>query len=266
MTTAHSRNSLVPSANWHWVFWGALSGLVFALVLFAPARWLAVWVQGVSGGQVSLNDARGTVWKGSSQLVLSGGVGSQGGVALPGRLSWQLQPGLRGFSLRALAPCCMAQPLALLGQIRLGGFGLTVADQFSNWPAGLLAGLGTPWNTIAAEGNLSVSSKGLSLEWAEGRVSVTGMLQIDAQEMASRLTTLNPMGTYRLLLEGGAPVSLSLQTLEGSLQLSGAGKWVGGRLRFEGAASAAPERLDALSNLLNIIGRREGARSIIKVG
>jgi general secretion pathway protein N len=41
---------------------------------------------------------------------------------------------------------------------------------------------------------------------------------------------------------------------------------VGAKLRFEGLASAAPERLDALSNLLNIIGRRDGARAIIKVG
>jgi general secretion pathway protein N len=41
---------------------------------------------------------------------------------------------------------------------------------------------------------------------------------------------------------------------------------VGSKLRFEGTASASPERLDALSNLLNIIGRRDGARSIMKVG
>jgi general secretion pathway protein N len=37
-------------------------------------------------------------------------------------------------------------------------------------------------------------------------------------------------------------------------------------LRFEGEASAAPERAEALANLLNIIGRRDGTRSIIKVG
>jgi hypothetical protein len=31
-------------------------------------------------------------------------------------------------------------------------------------------------------------------------------------------------------------------------------------------ASAPPERLDALANLLNILGQRDGARSIIKLG
>ncbi|MCY1531269.1 hypothetical protein D9M68_664890 [compost metagenome] len=42
--------------------------------------------------------------------------------------------------------------------------------------------------------------------------------------------------------------------------------WSGTALRFNGEASAAPGREDALSNLLNIIGRRDGARSIITLG
>ena len=56
------------------------------------------------------------------------------------------------------------------------------------------------------------------------------------------------------------------RTLDGALQLSGQGEWLGQRLRFKGVASAAPERVEALSNLLNIVGRRDGARSIITVG
>jgi general secretion pathway protein N len=57
-----------------------------------------------------------------------------------------------------------------------------------------------------------------------------------------------------------------MTTLEGALLLQGSGRWVGSRLRFEGSASAAPEREAALANLLNLIGRRSGARSIITVG
>jgi general secretion pathway protein N len=236
------------------------------MAAFAPARWLAAWVQNASGGQVNLVDAQGTLWQGSSRLVLAGGAGSQGSVAMPGRLDWQLRPALGGLRLQAQALCCMVQPLEMTARLRWGGWGFAVAAHQSNWPASLLAGLGTPWNTIAAEGNLAVSNQGLSLEWSEGRMALSGTLQIDAQDMASRLTTLKPMGSYRLLLTGGPLVSVNLQTLKGSLQLSGAGQWVGGRLRFDGVASAAPDRQDALSNLLNIIGRRDGARSIMKVG
>jgi len=84
--------------------------------------------------------------------------------------------------------------------------------------------------------------------------------------MASRLSTLKPMGSYRVTLAGGASPELRLTTLAGPLQLSGQGQWVGQRLRFDGEASSAPESQAALSNLLNIIGRRNGARAIIKVG
>jgi len=59
---------------------------------------------------------------------------------------------------------------------------------------------------------------------------------------------------------------VDLQTLQGSLQLRGRGQWIGGKLRFEGEAQAAPERQEALANLLNIIGQRMGARSLIKLG
>jgi general secretion pathway protein N len=48
--------------------------------------------------------------------------------------------------------------------------------------------------------------------------------------------------------------------------LAGHGQWVGGKLQFNGEASSAMEHQSALSNLLNIIGRRDGARSVIKLG
>nr|MBP6484193.1 type II secretion system protein N [Rhodoferax sp.] len=80
------------------------------------------------------------------------------------------------------------------------------------------------------------------------------------------LSTLAPMGSYRLTVQGGDEPSLELATLEGSLKLSGQGQWVGQRLRFTGVASAEPDRVEALSNLLNIVGRRDGARSLITVG
>ena len=74
------------------------------------------------------------------------------------------------------------------------------------------------------------------------------------------------MGSYRITFTGGPVPSLQLDTIEGALQLTGSGSWVGSRLRFTGEASAAPDREAALSNLLNIIGRRNGARSTITVG
>jgi general secretion pathway protein N len=250
------------------VWGGMLLGSVAALLLFAPARWLATGVAQATGGRVLLTDARGTVWAGSGQLVLTGGPASQEHIALPGRLDWRLQPGLRGLSAELNAPCCMQTPLQAQARLEGAGlnFALAVGDHPSRWPASLLAGLGTPWNTVQAQGLLAVTTQGVRLQWARGRMALTGQVQVDAQDMASRLSTLRPMGSYRVLLQGGDLVRLQLSTLQGSLQLEGAGQWVGGRLHFDGVASSTPERQDALANLLNIIGRRDGARSLIKVG
>jgi general secretion pathway protein N len=129
-----------------------------------------------------------------------------------------------------------------------------------------LAGLGAPWNTVQLEGTLALSSRTLSLEWTDGRLDISGQAQLDAVGLSSRLSTLKPMGSYRMTLNGGATPTLTLQTLQGSLQLTGSGRWVGSRLRFNGVASAAPAHEAALTNLLNILGRREGARSIISLG
>ena len=147
-----------------------------------------------------------------------------------------------------------------------GGAQVTFEDAQTQWPAALLTGLGTPWNTLQIEGNLLVSTQDLSVEWVQGRLAIAGRAELQAQRMSSRLSTLRPMGSYRITVSGGGTPTLQLTTLEGALNLSGSGQWVGSRLRFSGVASAAPEREDALSNLLNIIGRRAGARSIITLG
>lgn len=254
------------TSPWAWALAGALLGLVLATLLNAPARWLTLALQQGAQGRVVFQDARGTVWHGSAQLVLAGGAGSADAAALPGRLTWRLQLNGSGLLADLQADCCMQHAWRLSLLPRWGGAKLLMADSLSQWPAQWLTGLGTPWNTVQPEGQLSLSTQGLSVEWAEGRMSVAGRAQLDAAQISSRLSTLKPMGSYRITLHGGATPSFQLETLEGSLQLSGTGQWVGAKLRFEGVASATPERLDALSNLLNIIGRRDGARAIIKVG
>lgn len=267
---ARPSSSIFPAsrraAPWAWAFGGAWLGLLSALIAFAPAHWLAGAVQRASAGQVVLNQPRGTVWNGSAQLLLTGGAGSNDAAALPSRLEWRLRPAWGGLRIELLAACCTPQPLALQARLRWGGAQVTIGDTQAHWPAALLAGLGTPWNTLQIEGDLQLATQGLSVEWIEGRLAIAGQAELTAQRLSSRLSTLRPMGSYRISLLGGATPTLQLDTLEGSLQLRGSGQWVGSRLRFSGEASAAPEREAALSNLLNIIGRRNGARSIITIG
>jgi general secretion pathway protein N len=66
--------------------------------------------------------------------------------------------------------------------------------------------------------------------------------------------------------EGDAAATLQLTTTSGALQLSGSGQWAASKVRFSGQASAAAGSEAALNNLLNIIGRRKGALSLISIG
>src|SRR5688572_6603237 len=103
----------VREVPWLWGLGGALAGLVLALLLFAPATWLAAGLAQASDGQVQLADARGTIWNGSAQLVLTGGAGSKDAAPLPGRLDWQLRPRWNGLAAQVRAGCCMEKPAAL---------------------------------------------------------------------------------------------------------------------------------------------------------
>jgi general secretion pathway protein N len=93
-----------------------------------------------------------------------------------------------------------------------------------------------------------------------------GQAELQLQQLGTRLSTLRPLGNYRVRIQGGTPIALSLDTLEGSLQLQGKGQLANGRVQFDGEASAAPDAEAALSNLLNILGQRQGTKSILKMG
>jgi len=264
MTSSTNRRHV--ASPWRWAVGGALSGLLAGLLVFAPAQWLAAALGQVSAGRLLLANARGTVWDGTAQLMLTGGAGSHDAAALPGAVHWQLRLGMGELLVSVRATCCTPQPLRLQLRPRWGGVTLVLADGQSAWPARLLTGLGTPWNTVQPAGQLALSSQGLQLDLIDRRLAIAGQARLDALDLSSRLSTLRPLGSYSLTLRGGTDPELELETLRGSLLLSGRGRWVGSRLHFDGEARAAPEREEALSNLLNIIGRRNGAQSIISLG
>jgi general secretion pathway protein N len=174
-----------------------------------------------------------------------------------------------GVQISITTDCCSQQPwvwtLVPQGrsvEIHISDLG---SEQPSMWPGSLLAGLGTPWNTLELQASLALSTQQLILHWSSDQWQLEGKAQLDVVHASTSLSNLKPMGSYRLDFTGGNQPALLLSTLAGSLQLSGRGKWAAGRLQFEGEASAAPDRAEALSNLLNIIGRRIGSRYVIQV-
>ena len=250
-----------------WSAFGVVVGLILALVFFAPAQWLAQGLDKLSAGQVQLLATRGTVWNGSGQLVLTGGAQSHDALALPTRINWQIRLGWKKLRVQLETPCCTAQPLEFELEPGWGSATLRLHDQQSEWPAALLSGLGTPWNTLLPQGKLQLNTQNLVFSLTKGRFQIEGQARLDMLDMSSTLAQIKPVGSYRLTLRGGPSPSVQLETLPASkLLLSGTGNWVGSRLHFQGEASTDPQYADALSNLLNVVGRREGARSIIQLG
>lgn len=255
-----------------WAIAGVVLGVLVGFILYAPASWLAGAVANATGQRVLLADARGTIWSGSAVAVLTGGPGSHDASALPGRLEWTLRFKGLGFELRARHACCLNDTVSLQLKPGFGRMAVTLDPKpgwVGQWPGAFLGGLGTPWNTLQLGGSLRLMSNGLKLEWVQGRWIVEGQADLDMLEASSRVSTLQPLGSYRFSLEGsaGGTSQLRLSTVSGALQLTGEGTAGPNGVRFRGEARAATEADEsALTNLLNIIGRRNGAVSVISIG
>ena len=286
-----------------WSIAGALMGACFALITQAPATWLANVISNASQHRFVLQNAQGTVWRGSaialladgnqpptatrqspSQPLLQANPSDQPssntssispntfGMPLPSRLHWDFASGFDRSLMRLVmraqikSECCTPEPLQLAVSMGWQGIRIDIANQQSQWPAHWLVGLGSPWNTVQPEGSMQLRTENLMWQSNLGTPKVQGLAELTLSQLATPLSTLRPLGTYRLRVQGGDTMAVTLATLEGGLQLSGNGQWANGRLRFKGEARAQPAFEAALSNLLNILGQRQGAISIMELG
>ena len=259
-----------------WGLVGAVLGLSTAIVVWAPAAWLAKVVASATNEHLLIVDTRGSVWNGSARVILSPGEGSRDASELPQRLGWALRPawhdGGPGVRLTLDQSCCIKPGAPMTASFGMDRLTVRLPDAtpeqpWIRWPAAWLAGLGTPWNTLAPDGVIVVSAQGFVFEGKGKAIGVTGLAQVELRDFSSRLAQVSPLGSYRMsLVGGGTAPQLILSTIQGPLQLSGQGSLGATRSQFQGEATAAPGSEAALANLLNIIGRRQGARSIISVG
>jgi general secretion pathway protein N len=255
--------------------WSALApwlaatlGAAAALVWHAPARWLADAVATQTKQHVLLADSQGSLWSGSAQLVLTAGKGSRDASRLPGRVHWAWAWQRGGAELQLRMDCCTTETVGLRVTPGWRQWSLALAPSAQpllRLPAAWLAGLGTPFNTLQPSGDLWLRSpEGLKAEKRSGHWTLQGGVQLEMRQLGTRLASVNPLGHYQLDLRASG--QLQLQTLAGSaLHLQGNGQLLP-RLQWQGEASATPGFELALDNLLNIVGRRQGARSMITIG
>jgi general secretion pathway protein N len=248
-------------------------GGALALAAWAPAAWLAEGVASATNGRLQLADAEGSVWHGSALPVLTGGPGTRDAAVLPSRLHWSVTPFWGGLRARLSQSCCLDGAPAIEwrpGWSRSEWALQPQGDSVGRWPAAWLEGLGAPLNTLRLAGELQLRTQTLSLSRERGQTGwqMHGQAQVDLMQASSRLASVEPLGSYQVTLgpQDNGAVPLTLRTLDGALRLSGSGQ-IGARgLSFRGEAQAGAGFEAALNNLLNIIGRREGALSRISIG
>ncbi|MCO5105871.1 MAG: type II secretion system protein N [Burkholderiaceae bacterium] len=249
----------------------ALAGLLGAalvLVLAAPASFADRALERATGGRMRLAETDGTIWRGSGRLVLvdpgaeAANLRSVAGVAVPGRIDWGLRqlPLLIGQVDASIRVEGMAQPVRVqggYGEIRVSGGSLAL-------PTVELGRMGSPWNTLRPSGALSLRWENLTLRQG----GLEGRAQIELRDASSAMTPVRPLGSYRVEVIGrGGQAELGIQTLAGPLRLQGSGSFSArGGLRFTAEASADPAAQASLNSFLGLIGRRDGEKTIIKIG
>jgi general secretion pathway protein N len=191
-------------------------------------------------------------------------------------VQWQIGPSIDfqtvavGLKLELQSACCTNSPLQVFAAPTWQGLQLQSRAHTSQWPATWLVGLGAPWNTLQPEGQMQLRTQGLQWRqpWSLGQTQpkLSGEIELQWLQFSTRLSTLRPLGNYRVVVKGGDTMQVTLDTLEGSLQLQGHGEWQQGRLRFRGEAKAQADAEAAVSNLLNVLGQRRGNVSFMELG
>ena len=262
--------------RWTLIGLAGLLAIVVTAIATAPARFVDLALDRASLGLVRLAEAEGSVWSGSGRLVVVDGTAvdtadpasasdrprALAGVAIPGRIRWNVRPWplLAGLVDATLTVDGMAQPVQLQGslaELRVGPGQLSL-------PSVDLSRLGSPWNSIRPSGALAVEWQALSIRAGQ----LSGDATIELRDASSALTPVQPLGSYRVDIAGrGSTARLGLETISGPLRLSGTGTWEArSGLRFTAEAQAEAEQADRLRSFLGVIGRRDGERTIIRIG
>ncbi|MDZ4203166.1 MAG: type II secretion system protein N [Gallionella sp.] len=248
---------------WIWLLAGTVS-IALSVLAFFPATWLAAWVATQTDGRLMLGDARGTLWRGEAFIGGAAHSGEPLAPLLPGRFAWRLSP------------------MILLGQVDLDVHNTTALSQpvqlTGNWqqwqaspaalslPAERLVALGAPLNTLQPAGQMRLSWQPLQFTRIAGRIEMSGTMNLSVTDLTSRLSPIDPLGSYDLALVWRASeAAITLVSLEGPMLLAGTGVIRHGHGQFSGTAQAATGQEDRLANLLNLIGQRrnQGDRNII---
>jgi general secretion pathway protein N len=246
---------------------GALLCALVVMVLSAPASLVDIGVNQITQGRLRLADTQGTIWKGTGRIVLAdisaeASAFTVTGLVLPGTFEWRIA----GFPLFIGRINAQLSGVGLQAPIKIeGGLSeLKISASRLVLPTVDLSRMGSPWNTFKPQASLEVQWDNMTVRQGQ----FNGKAAIELKDIASALTPVRPLGSYRVDVVGaGSSADVKLLTTQGPLSLTGNGVWTaqqGLKLSIEALADESAKV--KLQTLLSLMGRRDGEKTIIRIG
>lgn len=225
------------------------------IVSLLPLKWLQGTVSRNTQCKVLLSDPMGSIWQGSTAIGFSepaiDGKSCRPALAVTERVQWTSDCSLWHFSckLRIETPALL-KPLHV--ELRPGR--VTLQDNEARLPAEILEVIGAPWTLLHPRADLGI--RWTDLIFSDGRN--TGNIRATLSDLSSPISQIKPLGSYEIQATlADAGLTYTLTTSKGPLLLNAQGM-LGSSATGQGEATTTPEMQDALTGLLNLIGRRQG--------
>lgn len=222
---------------------------LLTLLMLAPASLLDRWLQHATNGRLMLAHTQGTIWQGAATPAIRGRAGNL--IALE-PLHWRVAV-LPLFTAKMqarlqwndLPPDSAMVATVAFNQIELQHVRLSL-------PAQIVEEFSPILKPAQFRGQFRIQSEHL----VATPQNITGTAIMDWQQASSALSSIAPLGNYRLTLNGaGERINIGLSTTAGVLLLNGQGLWSAAKgLTFNGTAQAAAGKYDSLAELLHHLG------------
>lgn len=235
------------------------TAFIVTLLVTAPATLLAKIVEVSSKGQFVLANASGSLWQGSATPAIRQRTGKL--MALE-KLHWNIAvlPLFTGRIVTRMRWDNVAQGQPMDATISFGQIELRNAH--IPLQAGILGELLPMLQPVQLSGQLHIRSERFTLTTS----AITGKAVAEWLNAGSVLSSVNPLGSYRIDLVGaGERLDISLITTTGALLLEGKGSVTRGEgLKIQATARAAADSEGRLDELLNNFGPESapGVRSL----
>jgi general secretion pathway protein N len=220
-----------------------------ALFITAPASLLDDLVRHYSQDRLVMANAGGTLWHGTAIPALRT---RDGQLLATQPVHWDIDllPLLRGKIKARLQ--WENLPAATATDVLVSGGKVEMDHALIPLPARLLNEASPILKPAEFHGQLLIQGGHLVFS----RQGMEGTAVVDWQQAGSALSSIDPLGEYRLTLNGaGNVVSIALSTTSGILVLEGQGRWsAAGGLEFHCRAHASPGNQERLNELLHHLG------------